>query len=789
MFGQIEDQSRGRKALPRPGDIAPVQKQLAYAIDIPNSNARQDEDRPYGLLDHLGVLWKFKYSLAGCILAGIIAAAAYSFKQAPAYRADLQLEVQELNQNFMNARDVDPAASTSPIAPDSYVQVQVQVLQSEELLARVIKRLKLDEKPEYFAQTETPLQRIGHKLNIEKLLSALPDRSALVIRKALDMPPKGSQTPQEQAMLAAKSNLKVKAAAQSSLVQLYYTSPDRHIPAEFLNALAAEFVAHTMETRWAGTERTVAWLNNRLRAMRTDLEHSERKLQDYARRSGILDTNGRETVGEEKLRQIQAELSKAQADRTVLQAKNELISSSAPEQLPEVRDGLLLRDYKTRLADLERDRSQLTASMKPEHYKVQRVDAQIAELKALIAKELNNIVGRIQNDYQAAQKREALLTKSYEQQFKAVSEQSERSVPINALKREVDSNRQFYLDMLQKVNSAGVATAIRASNIRIVDAAREPYLPYKPDLALNIGLGCITGLLLGTLFCFVREARQLRNRKLWKPGESSQLLRMPELGVIPTVKLAEQGLQAWKRTLVSLSPGTLRRGNNQLAAWQARPPMLNDSFHSALDSLLCNSPAETTPQVIAITSALPQEGKSTIAGYLALAMSEIGKRVLLIDADLRNPTLHERFMLKNETGLSHLLQSTVPDNVSPTLVSSTGVEGSVWVLTSGPVAENAPSLLASSRLAVLLQELRGQFDTILIDTPPVLLFPDARLLGRRSDGVVLVVRSNQNPLAAHQEAAGLLQLSNNVLLGTILNGWEPSPGLAYGSYYTRYAQG
>jgi polysaccharide biosynthesis transport protein len=777
MFGKTEDYNKRRKGLPAPGAIAQVQKELAYTIDIPNSNALSSEERAYGLLDHLGILWKFKYSLAFCILVGIVAATAYSFKQKPEYRANLQLEVQDMNQNFMNVRDVDPTAGSSPITPDGYVQVQVQVLQSDELLERVIKKLNLDARPGFVAQGSWRSQQI------EKFLKILPDSSALVVRKALDMPTPGSETPQERAIKVAKKSLKVKEAAQSSLVQLTYSARDRHTPAEFLNTLASEFVNHTMDTRWAGTERTVAWLNTRLGDMRNNLEQSERKLQDYARRSGILETKGRESVGEEKLRQIQAELSKAQADRTVLQAKNEIANSSAPDQLPEVRDALLLRDYNTRLADLERDRSQLAATMTPEHYKVQKIDAQIAEVKTLVAKELGNIVGRIKNDFEAAQKREALLTAAYQQQFKAVSEQSELSIPINVLQREVDSNQQFYQDMLQKVNSAGIATAIRASNIRIVDAARDPLLPYKPDLLLNIGIGTTAGLILGTLLCFLREARRLRNRKLWKPGESSQLLKMPELGVIPTVNLTGGGI-------ASLYPGKSRRGGgNQLTAWESRPPMLNDSFHATLDSLLWNYQAEAVPQMIAITSALPKEGKSTIAGYLALALSEIGKRVLLIDADMRNPTLHERFGLKNETGLSDFLQSETPDHVVPTLVSGTGAKGNLWVLTSGPAVENAPALLASSRLMRLLEDLRGEFDTIVIDTPPVLLFPDARLLGRHSDGVVLVVRANRNPLTANQEAAGLLQLSNNVLLGTILNGWDPSPGLGYGEYYARYAQG
>jgi succinoglycan biosynthesis transport protein ExoP len=776
MFRRIEDQSKGVKGLPSAGGGAQLQKQVVYSIDTFNATAAPYEEHGYGLLDHLGVLWKFKYSVGCCVLLGIVAAGAYSFHQTPEYRSSLQMEVQDLNQNFMNARDVDPTAEASPQAPDSYVQVQVQVLQSDELLSRVIKHLNLDSKPEFTA----PAQHMAQKFGADKLIRILPEKNALVLRKAFDMPLTGSQTPQQRAMQVVKSNLKVKEAAQSSLVQLYYTAPDPHTPAAFLNTLASEFVEHTMETRWAGTERTLAWLNTRLHDLRSNLEQSEQKLQDYARRNGILDTKGRETVGEEKLRQIQSELSRAQADRTVLQAKSELASSSSAEHLPEVRDDQLLREYNTRLADLERDRSQLIQNMTPEHYKVQRVDAQIAEVKDLVNKELDNVVGRIKNDYQAAQKREALLTQAYQDQFKTVSEQTERAIPINVLQREVDSNQQFYQDMLQKVNSAGIATAIRASNIRIVDAARESLFPYKPDLIWNTTVGFATGLLLGVVLCFVREAWQLRHRKVGKPGESTQFLQTPELGVIPTVK-SGGGM------IPRLITGAAARNQKPLAAWEARVPLLNDSFHAALDSILWNNRSEEPPQMIAITSALPKEGKSTISGYLGLAMSEIGKRVLLIDADMRNPTLHERFGLKNETGLSDFLQSDGSGRIFPELIPVACAQGKLWVLPSGPVAHNAPTLLASRRLGALLEDMRGQFDTIVIDTPPVLLFPDARLVGRHSDGVVLVVRSNQTPLAAHQEAVGMLHLSNNYLLGTILNGWEPAPGQSYGEYYSRYA--
>ena len=750
--------------------------------DKPQAVIVANSELPPHLFDYLGILNKFRLTFLAIVLCALAAAVFVSFKQTPKYRSSAQLEVQELNQNFMNLSDVDPAAATSPAAPDSYVQVQVQVLESEELLRRVIARLHLDQRPSFVKQSETPMQRIAAKWKLEPLLDRMPPRYALVIRQALALPASRSQTDLAKALEVVRANLHVKAAAQSNVVQLFYSAPDPKTPVEFLNVLAEEFIAYTMDVRWSGTERTARWLNTRLADLRENLEKSERRLQDYARSNGILYTNDRQTLGEERLRQVQAELSKSQADRAALQSRYERLQSASPEQLAEQQQDLLLRDYYTRLADLKRQDGELSATMKPEHVKVRQVRAQIGEMQSLIHSEQTALLRRIANEFESSKRREQLLGEAYRFQFKAVAEQSEQSIPIDMLRREVESNQRFYQDMLQKVNAAGVATALRASNIHVIEQARETPLPYSPKVMVNLLAGLLGGVFFATLACFSREAVERRHRKLWQPGESLRYLDMPELGVIPSIApvRVRRSIAAKSSVLgLTVAPEVER----------VAPSALTDSLHTALDALLLNG-SQPGPQVITITSALPEEGKSTITHHLALALASLRRRVLVIDADFRNPTQHRLFSVSNEIGLSDLLEEPSAFGPAPLLIDQTiqSAADGVSILPSGPLLENAPRLLASSFLPEILRHLRRQFDAILIDTPPAVLFPDARIVGRQSDGVVLVVRANRYPIAVNQEARELLLQSGNSLLGTILNDFRPSTKLDYLRQYSAYAK-
>lgn len=748
-----------------------------------------------GFLDYLLIVWNRRALFAGVLVAALLVAVAASFQQKPTYRSTLLLEVQDLNQNFLNLRDVDPSAPSAPGAPDSYVQVQVQILQSDALLDRVIANLNLHESPAYVAQSVTPVQRIAQKLRLEAILPYLPQqRHQLAIRQALGLIPDDLDSPKARALRVAQSNLKVKAVAQSSVVEVAYTAPDRETPALVLNALAAEFVSSAMEARWAGAEKTAAWLSSRLQDLRSGLEESERKLQAYARDSGMLYSNDRESVGEEKLRQLQADLSKARADLAEVQAKYERITSSAPEQLPDVVQHPLLRDYATRLADLQKEHSQLSATMTPEHQKVRAVAFQMTALRQLMQAEVDNVLGKLRNEFEAAKRREELLAVAYDRQFQTVADMAGKSVPYTVLKREVESRRRFYQDMLQRVNSAGVATAIRASSTRVISPAKEPVLPYRPDLILNLLIGLGSGLLLAVVTVFFAEASDRRRRTLWFPGESVQYLRVPELGVIPRFRLQEsrtwwsdaprakltiRRLPQEGRTL-SLRLLSGQHQESQIAEWQQASASLSESFHAALGFLVESRSGEKAPRVVAVTSALPQEGKTTVASCLALALAETGKRVILVDADLRNPRLHLRFNVENKSGLTELLvgEPAPVESTIESLIANTEAAG-LRLLTAGASPENPVRVLSSPRLAQVLSLLRNMADVILIDTPPVLLFPDSRVTGRHAEGVVLVVRSNQNPPIVYQQATDFLERAGVVVLGSLLNDWKQAEQRRY----------
>ena len=247
--------------------------------------------------------------------------------------------------------------------------------------------------------------------------------------------------------------------------------------------------------------------------------------------SGLLFTSEKDNIAEDKLRQLQEELSKAQADRVARQSKYELASTAPPESLPEVLDDKTLGEYQVKLTDLRRQLAELSSSLTPAHPAVKKVQAQVATLESALEKERTNVIQRIRNEFESAQRRENLLAANYAAQARLVSEQAAKVAHYNILKREVDTNRQLYDSLLRNVQEAGITSALRASNIRVVDSAQPPTRPYKPSLVLNSALGLLAGALFGFVFVVMRERA---DRSIQAPGEAALYLEVPELGVIPS---------------------------------------------------------------------------------------------------------------------------------------------------------------------------------------------------------------------------------------------------------------
>ena len=393
---------------------------------------------------------------------------------------------------------------------------------------------------------------------------------------------------------------------------------------------------------------------------------------------------------------------------------------------------------------------------------------------------------RIRNDFESSQRREQLLMNDYVVQNRLVADQSSRGIRYDILKREVDTNRQIYEALLQRVKEAGITAAMRASNISVVDAAMPPLFPYKPNLMTNLGMGLIFGLVIGVGFVIIRERA---DRSIQTPGEASQYLNLMELGVIPSAKLEASTSTGYSRAIVPVNNGGINLPERvELVTCQRRLSMLAESFRATLASILFAWQGRECP-IMVLTSAAPAEGKTMVTTNLALAMSETHRKVLLIDADLRKPRMHHVFSLENTAGLSDLLKQTEPltDFAVEAAAQTTEIPG-VDVITSGPGASNLSNLLYSARVPELFRIVRQKYDAVLIDTPPMLQMPDARILARHSDGVILVLRAGRTTRDTAVLTKDRFMDDGTPVLGTILNDWNAKTrsGSGYHGYYKGY---
>ncbi len=764
--GDLNDDESLRSLTPAARRIVPAGYVMATAAPLTTYEAEKGSEGA-GLLDYWHILRRHKWAWMMFAVVGTLLGFAFAFPRTPEYEASTSVEIVGLNQDFLNLKGTSPITTEGGSSSDnvSEIQTQIKLLESDSLGQRVITRLK---------QRPLPTNKVARRFSVSGMLHL----------KQFAAP----ATPDRLLELAAKS-VKAKPAGQTRIIQITVDSTDANLAAEFVNTLANEFIQQNLESRWKSAESTSDWLSKQLDDMRQKLETSQRALQQYAERSGLIFTGDRDSVSEAKLRQLQQELSAAQADRIAMQSQNELAQTSSPGTLPKMLDDPGLRDIRSKILELRRQIAELSATYTPEYGKLKRAQAELASLESAFQHSQAEILKGLQNQYAEAARKERLLSQAYDNQAVRVTEDGEKSIQYSILKREVDSNQQLYEIMLEHLKESTLAAAMRASNVRVVDAARVPPLPYKPNVPQTSALGLIAGAFLGAAFLVMRDHA---NQTIQQPGESSLLLHTTELGVIPSADLEirppriGQSSRPIFDSKILFKAALAPASSLELGRCQSKPSVLSESFRSTLLSILLSTEDSKRPKVLVITSAGPREGKSTITSNLGIAAAEFGQKVLLIDADMRRPRLHEIFDLGNERGLSTILLKMAVLNGDKFLggvIRETGVTG-LSVVTSGPTSSTATKLLYTSYMRNLLQYLRGEFDLILIDTPPALYIPDARVLGRMADNVVTVIWAGHTTRGAALATWQRLNEDGTRLLGTILNDWDPKSASRDSGYYT-----
>jgi polysaccharide biosynthesis transport protein len=752
-----ENNFESRGLILHPNRVARPATRLLYLEPVDTSSTESDNTSSmseYSRIFRRGLPW-----IIATVCIGGFLGLFYSARQIPVYEAKVSLEIQTPSDNTASLRvgSLDPDGST--LTPESYLPTQIVILQSRTLQ-----------------------QHVRARLAKEKFSNGIPVTGRMAMLRRLF----GGKAKLLSTNARASVSIEVKPTAGTRIVSILCDSIDPKMAAEYGNALANEYIDANLQAQWDAINHAREWLAQQLDETRKKLQASEDQLLTYGQASNLMFTNDKESVEQDKLKQIQEALSDAQNRRIESQSSYRIASSTAPNAVPQVLDNTRLSEYQAQLADLRRQLAELNAQYTPEHPKVKRIQAQIDQLETTFTKERDNVLARIRNEYQSALMRENLLASAYQQQARVVSDQTQKSINYNILQRDVETNRELYDTLLQKAREADIATALRGGNVRIIDPAVLPTSPVSPKFLSNILLGSFSGLMIGAAFVFVREHI---DRSFKSPGESSHHLNLPELGVIPERNLLPQGGLARPSFLSKLSPVSQVKSespneDDEFSAWQDRTsPIMAESFRNAVTSVL-HAGENGVPRVIIVTSAVRGEGKTTVVSNLGMALAETNRRVLLIDGDMRRPRLNELLNVPNDWGLSDLLRekSALGDCPLETLVRTTEMP-ELSVLTSGPAIKSVSSLLYSQRMLELIQRLRCEFDNILIDSPPMLDISDARVLGRLVDAAILVFRAGKTSRDAAMVVKQRLTEDGIPVLGTILNAWDTKQSGGYGYGY------
>lgn len=708
------------------------------------------EPQTGSVLDYWRILWRRKLAVLACAALGLVGGVALTLPQAPIYRATSALEIQDSKNDASGMSILNPSSDpATPSDPSTDIQTQIRILQSQSLIERAMDRAGM-----YPAHDQ----------------KATATGISWLRRFAFPATDDGADGLLEQ----IGKKLKVSQSGETRVIEISFDSKNPAQAARFVNSLTAEFIDQNLEARWETNRKTSEWLVSQLDDLRIKLRHSEDALQEYARQNGLIYTGNEQSVSEEKLRELQTELSRAQADLVEKQSRSEVASRTNSGTVPEVLDDANLRAMQSTLTDLRRQEAELAVTFKPDYSKTKKIHAEIESLEAAIDSRRGAIIDRVGNELRESQRREELLAAAYAKQTRSVVDDSEKAIQYDMLKHDVDSNRQIYQTMLERVKESSIAAAMKVTNVRVIDPAKAPTHPYKPNLPLNAAGGMLLGIVLGAGLIIVRTRT---NASVQNPGDAGMLLGIPELGVIPAAESSNRALPV--PTLLSSG-----RQLESQSVYGDSSPALADSFRSVLASILFAGPRQRQ-RVLVVTSPSPAEGKTSTVVNLAASLAKMNRKVLLIDGDTRSPRVHSIFGLDNSDGLTNVLQQISKHTTAKVdaPIRETSI-ANLHVLTSGPAVQAGADLLFSGSMPAMIARYREQYDMVLIDTPPMLLMPDARALARAADGVILVARSRKTGRDAIQAAYRRFVEDHTPVLGIVLNDWNAK--LSVYSYYTGY---
>jgi polysaccharide biosynthesis transport protein len=651
----------------------------------------------------------------------------------PMFRAQARLQIEEEYKAQTDFKEPYLAYTD----PEPYYQTQYRILQGRDLARRAVGRLKLQNVAEFNGMGPVPT----------KLTRLIESTKAKVLAPFTGAPTEVAEEPttpgtfNENALVAAfQGRVQVVPVRSSRLVDIAFVSADSKFAAEAVNVLAEEYVHQNLEFKLENTEKTLEWLTQEVSRQQALVQTSERLMAEYRENKNALSLEDRQNIVGSRLNQVNEAVTRAKTQRVQREAAyRQVIEAKDRDALNAIINNSYIQNLKAKTADLERERVKLLERYGDRHPHVQNVTSQIVDARRQLDAEVDKAVAALKNEYEAASAEERTLARELETQKHAALDLNRKGIDYSVLQREAESNRQVYESLLQREKELRVVANSRANNVRLLDRAEVPGGPFTPNITRAWMMALLFGLGLGIATAFTID---YLDDTVKTPEDVTWRLKLHFLGLVPKV-----------------------RGERHPLLSGPVPHDFGEAFR-ALRTALVASSDDTATRVIAITSAQPLEGKTTTAVNMALALAIGGARVLLIDADMRRPSLHKALRLPNDQGLSHLL---VGEARMRDVVQRTG-DPNLLVITAGRTPPNPSELLGSDRMRAFVQQLGvGPFDWVIIDTPPVLAVTDAVILAPLVSGVTFVLGAEMTRWRLAERAIETLQAGHPQVIHAVLN--------------------
>ncbi len=686
----------------------------------------QEEEDGLDLKEYWAVIVRHKFTIILFVVIALVASAIATSLQTPVYRSSVKLQIDREAARVVNFEGVTPREAAYSF---DFYETQYQLLKSRGLAKRVIEQLGLESSDQFRAKEKPSFFR-----ELKDFFSPQPKTAASSGEKQSE-----DSSGLEKLLLA---NLTVTPVKNSRLVVVSYDSPNPQLAARVVNTLAKSFIDMTMERRFENSSYAKEFLSDRIKQVRANLEESERRLVEYASQREIVDLDSKQSILMQKLQALNSRLTEVEAERIKAESSYQEMQASGARGFDRVSDSEVIATYKEKLADLEAEYQDKLNVYKPEYPAMKRLQDQIDGLKRKIAEETADLQSSVKSRYQAAVREQAMLQARMADVKGQILELQRKSTDYQALKRDVETNRELYNGLLQRIKEVGVAAGVGSNNISIIDKGEVSAAPYKPSLKRNLQIALVIGLLGGIGLAFLFEHL---DDTIKSSADVEKLTGLPMVGVVPEVHLQDE------------------TESIALKTWAEPKSAIAEAYRSCRTTLAFSS--ETgTPKILHMASSIAGEGKTTSAISLALTYVQAGSNVLLVDCDLRNPSLHNELALSNEVGLTNYL---VGDH-RPGEIIQTGVVDGLYVLTTGPLPPNPAELLDSNRMAEFLDTAADKFDVVILDGPPVLGLADALILANMASASIMVVDAGVTRSGALKGSVQRLRHAHAHVLGVLL---------------------